>query len=208
MIRNTFIGGPFDTNGYLIADKPAGTALVIDAPEGTAAAMVAKAREWQTPIRYLITTHAHWDHFQDNAALVRLSGAKLGIHRDGERLLATPQPQAFGYNFEIEPCAPAFYLEEDKPLAVGALTFEILHCPGHCPGSVALFERNQRALFVGDILFAGSVGRTDLPGGDWETLRRSITEKLFRLGDDVRVYCGHGPVTTIGQERAHNPFLQ
>ena len=108
---------------------------------------------------------------------------------------------------EIVPTKPDFFLEEGEPLDVGDLRFEILHCPGHCPGSVVLFERTQRAAFVGDVLFAGSVGRTDLPGGSHETLIRCIREKLFPLGDDVRVLAGHGPVTTIGEERRTNPFL-
>jgi glyoxylase-like metal-dependent hydrolase (beta-lactamase superfamily II) len=92
-------------------------------------------------------------------------------------------------------------------LEVGELRFEILHCPGHCPGSVVLFERKERAAFVGDVLFAGSVGRTDLPGGAYEVLMRAIQEQLMPLGDDVRVFPGHGPATTIGHERRTNPFL-
>jgi hydroxyacylglutathione hydrolase len=87
------------------------------------------------------------------------------------------------------------------------LRFEVLECPGHCPGSVALYERGAGVVFTGDVLFAGTVGRTDLPGGDWETLQASIREQLLPLDDAVRVYAGHGPVTTIGAERRQNPFL-
>ena len=92
-------------------------------------------------------------------------------------------------------------------MEVGSLQFEVFHCPGHCPGSVVLFERKERVAFVGDVLFAGSVGRTDLPGGDYETLMHSIREKLLPLGDDVRVFPGHGPVTTIGARAAHEPVF-
>jgi len=207
MLIETFKAGPVATNGYLVCDHPGGRALVIDAPLGSATEMVAQAHKWETPIEYLINTHAHWDHFLDNAALLRLTKAKFGIHRDSAPLLTLSQAKMFGLDIEIEPTKPDFFLEEGKPLEVGALKFEILHCPGHCPGSIVLFEPRERIVFVGDVLFAGSIGRTDLPGGDYETLLRSIREKLLPLGDDVRVFSGHGPVTTIGQERLRNSFL-
>ena len=207
MLIEVFEGGPVATNGYLVGDHRDGQALVIDAPQDTAAAMVKQAREWNAPIVYLVNTHGHWDHFLDNAALLRLSGAKFGIHRDSAPLLDASQARMFGIDIDIQPGTPDFFLEEGQPLVVGDLRFEILHCPGHCPGSIALFERRERVVFVGDVLFAGSIGRTDLPGGDYETLMRSIREKLLPLGDDVKVFSGHGPATTIGEERRHNPFL-
>jgi len=207
MIIETFEAGPVATNGYLVADKPGGAAMVIDAPQGAAQLIVDQARKWNAPIAYLVNTHGHWDHILDNAELLRLTGAKFGIHRESAPLLNLPQTRYFGLDLDIEPSDPDFFLEERKPLDVGNLRFEILHCPGHCPGSVVLLERKERAAFVGDVLFAGSVGRADLPGGDYETLMRSIREKLLPLGDDVRVFPGHGPVTTIGHERLTNPFL-
>ncbi|MGA2137681.1 MAG: MBL fold metallo-hydrolase [Verrucomicrobiia bacterium] len=207
MIIETFEAGPVATNGYLVADKEGGKALVIDAPQGVARLMVEQARKWNTPIVTLVNTHGHWDHVLDNAELLRLTGATFGIHRERAPLLTLPQARYFGLDFEIEPAKPDFFLEEDQPLDIGELRFEILHCPGHCPGSVVLFERRQRVAFVGDVLFAGSVGRTDLPGGSHEALIRSIREKLLPLGDDVQVLAGHGAVTTIGEERRTNPFL-
>jgi len=207
MIIEIFEAGPVATNGYLVADRPGGKALVIDAPQGVAAAMVEQARAWNTPIVYLVNTHGHWDHFLDNAELLRLTGAKFGIHRESAPLLAMPQTRYFGLDLEVETTQPDFFLSEGEPLAVGALRFEVLLCPGHCPGSVVLFERRERVAFVGDVLFAGSVGRTDLPGGSHDALLSSIREKLLPLGDDVRVLSGHGPATTIGTERQTNPFL-
>ena len=207
MIIETFETGPIATNGYLVADKEGGKALVIDAPQGVARLMVEQARNWNTPIVTLVNTHGHWEHILDNAELLRLTGATFGIHRESAPLLTLPQARYFGLDFEIEPTKPDFFLEEDQPLDLGELRFEILHCPGHCPGSVVLFERRQRVAFVGDVLFAGSVGRTDLPGGSHEELMRSIREKLLPLGDDVQVLAGHGAVTTIGEERRTNPFL-
>jgi hydroxyacylglutathione hydrolase len=139
--------------------------------------------------------------------VLRLTKAKFGIHAESAPLLELPQTRMFGIDETIEPSVPDFFLEEGQPVELGDLKFEILHCPGHCPGSVVLFERRERVAFVGDVLFAGSIGRTDLPGGDHATLLRSIREKLWPLGDDVRVLPGHGPSTTIGRERRTNPFL-
>ena len=207
MLVEVFESGPAATNGYLVGDQPGGHALVIDAPLGSASDMVDQARAWKTPIEVLVNTHGHWDHFLDNAALLRATRARFGIHRDSAPLLELPQTRMFGLDIEVEPTKPDFFLEQGQPLEVGALRFEILDCPGHCPGSVVLFEPQERVAFVGDVLFAGSIGRTDLPGGDTETLLQSIREKLFPLGDDVRVLSGHGPATTIGRERRTNPFL-
>ena len=207
MLVKTFVAGPAATNGFLIADKAGGQALVIDAPQGTAADMVAQARLWNTPIAYLLNTHAHWDHYWDNAEILRLTGAKFGIHAESAPLLKLNQTRMFGINEDIARSQPDFFLTEDAPVVVGNLTFEVRHCPGHCPGSVALFERQERAVWTGDVLFAGTIGRTDLPGGNFEQLLDSIRRQLLPLGDDVKVYAGHGPVTTIGQERRTNPFL-
>ena len=203
----TFVAGPAETNGFLVADHADGKALIIDAPQGTAAGMVAKARLWNTSVTYLLNTHAHWDHYWDNAEILKLTGAKFGIHAESAPLLKLPQARLWGLDTDIAPSTPDFFLTEETPVIVGDLKFEIFHCPGHCPGSVALFERKERILFTGDVLFAGTIGRTDLPGGNFEQLLDSIRRQLLPLGDDVKVYAGHGPVTTIGQERRMNQFL-
>jgi hydroxyacylglutathione hydrolase len=201
MIIETFEAGPVATNGYLVADRRGGEALIIDAPQGVSNLIIKQAQRWSTPIGFLVNTHAHWDHFLDNAELLRLTGAKFGIHKESAPLLTIPQARYFGLDLEIEPSQPDFFLEEGTPLLVGDLRFEVLHCPGHCPGSVVLFERKEGVAFTGDVLFAGSIGRTDLPGGDLDTLIASIQNKLWPLGDDVKVFPGHGPTTTIGEER-------
>ena len=208
MLLESFEGGPAETIGYLVADEHAGPAVAIDAPLGTAVAMLEQAGRWQRPIAYLLTTHGHWDHVLGNADLIRLTHARYGIHPDSAPLLEFPQTRLFGLDIEMNPVKPDFFLAEGKPLTVGELRLEILDCPGHCPGSVALFESTARVVFTGDVLFAGAIGRTDLWGGDPELLLRSIREKLLPLGDDVRVLAGHGPPTTIGQEKKHNPFLR
>jgi len=207
MLIELFEGGPVETIGYLIADRRGGTAAVIDSPEDTAAAMVEQARRWETPIAYLLTTHPHWDHILDADELLRRSGAKWGMHLEGVPWLAISQTRMFGFEVDMPKRTPDFFLEDGGTVAVGDLSLEILHCPGHCPGSVALLERREKILFTGDVLFAGSIGRADLPGGDMATLLGSIREKLLPLGDEVRVLAGHGPETTLGRERLRNPFL-
>jgi hydroxyacylglutathione hydrolase len=207
MLIEVIVAGPLETNSYFVADQAGSPALVIDAPPSSTASLVARGRIWHSPITHLVNTHAHFDHYLDNAAVVRETGARFGLHRDGVPLLSLPQAQMFGYDLANEPCQPSFFLEEGRTLCVGDLHFEVFHCPGHCPGSVALFERSERVVFVGDVLFSGSIGRADLPGGNQQMLLNSIHEKLLPLGDDVRVFSGHGPATTIGQERRQNPFL-
>src|SRR5215213_6191267 len=164
-------------------------------------------------------THAHLDHVGGVAALKKLKPeAKINLHKDDEFMYrALPEQPAWigipraqwaelGFVFEEPPAVDAYWTDGQK-YPVGELEFEVLHCPGHTPGHVVLYEPTERKVFVGDVLFAGSIGRTDLPGGSTEQLLTSIKNKLLTLGDDVEVYSGHGPVTTIGEERLTNPFL-
>ncbi len=203
-----FETGPAATNGYLVCDRPGGVAAVIDAPLDSADLLWKQACEWKVKVEWLINTHGHWDHVLDNAAFQRLSGAKFAIHRDSEPLLRLPQTRMFGLDLDIEPVTVDLYLGEPQILTVGGLRFEMLDCPGHCPGSVVLYERSEKTAFVGDVVFAGSMGRTDLPGGDTELLLTMIGSKILALADDVRLLPGHGPATTVGQERRFNPYLQ
>ena len=164
-------------------------------------------------------THAHLDHVGGVAALKKLKPeAKINLHKGDEFMyralpeqpawIGIPRAQwaALGFAFEEPPAVDEYWTDGQK-YPVGKLEFEVLHCPGHTPGHVVLYEPGERKVFVGDVLFAGSIGRTDLPGGSTEELLSSIKNKLLTLGDDVKVYSGHGPVTTIGEERLTNPFL-
>ena len=170
-------------------------------------------------LQAIALTHAHMDHVGGVAALKRARPeAEIVLHEADEplyfalpqqpELLGIPRAQWRHLGFEYEPPPPVERRWQDAEIyKVGELEFKVLHCPGHTPGHVVLFEPNERKVFVGDCLFAGSVGRTDLPGGSTRQLMDSIHEKILTLGDDVVVYSGHGPETTIGRERRTNPFL-
>ena len=170
-------------------------------------------------LQAIACTHAHMDHVGGVAALKqRKPEARIIIHQADEFIYqALPEQPAwigiprsqwatFGFAYETPPRVDEHW-QDGQIYQVGELAFQVIHCPGHTPGHVVLFEPRERKVFVGDVLFAGSIGRTDLPGGSSEQLLDSITKKLLPLGDDVEVYSGHGPVTTIGEERRSNPFL-
>jgi len=170
-------------------------------------------------LQAIACTHAHMDHVGGVAALKkRKPEAKIIIHPADEFIydelpnqpawLGIPRSQWAEYGFDYEPPPKADeHWSDGQIYKVGELGFKVIHCPGHTPGHVVLFEPNERKVFVGDCLFAGSIGRTDLPGGSIEQLMDSLLNKIVPLGDDVEVYSGHGPVTTIGTERQTNPFL-
>ena len=170
-------------------------------------------------LQAIALTHAHLDHVGGVAALKKLKPeAKINLHKGDEFMYAglpeqpawigIPRSQwaALGFAFETPPPIDEYW-NDGQTYAVGELQFKVLHCPGHTPGHVVFYEPQERKVFVGDVLFAGSIGRTDLPGGSTEQLLDSIKTKLLTLPDDVTVYSGHGPLTTIGEERLTNPFL-
>ena len=200
-------GGIFDTNCFFLPAH----GILVDAPQ-TAVAWL-KKRGFR--VSTLLLTHAHIDHVWDAAAIRREHGCRVGYHADGVEMLTEPGFfKRFDMNWEIEPVAADFLIEESgsafapKPkLTVEGLDLRVLLVPGHCPGSLCFFEETERILFGGDVLFAGSIGRTDLPGGDHELLLKGIREKLWPLGDDVKVLPGHGHATTIGIERRSNPYV-
>lgn len=205
----SFTGGEAETNAYLVFDPSTREAMIVDAPHGLADDIVSKVNELGGKVLYLVNTHGHWDHIADNAAVLRATGAKLLIHPDDEKLVTNPELMTrYGLFFEIEPSKPGGHLNEGDALKLGKAKFEILHCPGHCPGSIVLYERSAKLAIVGDVIFAGSVGRTDFPGCSWEQLSESIEKKILTLPDDVKLLPGHGPATTVGRERMTNPFLR
>ena len=189
MLRKIVVG-PFQTNCYVLGCKKTGEGAVID-PGDDVFRIVREISDHRLRIRYILITHGHMDHTGGAAELRRITGAPVWIHP-----LDAP-----GLGF-----APDGDLREETRIQVGDYPLTVMHTPGHSPGGVCI--RAPGAVFTGDTLFAGSVGRTDFPGGDHGALVRGVVEKIFPLGDHLRIYPGHGPVSTIGQERAANPFFQ
>lgn len=202
----TFTSPVFGQNAYLVRCDEAGEWWAID-PGGEAAAMADAVEEAGEPLRAIVLTHAHLDHIEGVAELARRVPAPVLLH-PGDRPLydAAPQQAAmFGHPFEPPP--PPDGPLEPGPLALGSCAFEVRPAPGHSPGHVVLYSAAAGVAFVGDVVFAGSIGRTDLPGGSFEALMTSIREQVLSLPDETRLLSGHGPVTTVARERRTNPFL-
>ena len=211
MIIKTAAAPPFFKNGYVLGCEATHEAVVID-PGDEVDELLAFIRAEKLETRAILLTHAHVDHVSGVARAKRALNVPVHLHRDDVFLYdqAVTHGRMFGLDVEPPPPVDVFY-DGTGPFAFGEYDVFVHHTPGHCPGGVCLQVgrrgTNGKDLFVGDTLFAGSIGRTDLPGGDYDTLLRSITEVLYSFGDDARVYSGHGPETTIGQERRTNPFL-
>jgi hydroxyacylglutathione hydrolase len=197
-----FCGGIFETNCYLL-QAPQGW-ILFDAPEG--------ASEWVrslgVDLKLLLLTHGHVDHVQDVARIKRQFGCPIGCHPLTAPMISDREFfRSFGFELEIEPAQPDFLIEETPSRDFLGFQFQVLEVPGHCPGSLCFFLSEDRLIIGGDVLFAGSIGRGDLPGGDIDLLVQEIRKKIFPLGDDVTVLAGHGPPTKIGTERRTNPFV-
>jgi hydroxyacylglutathione hydrolase len=211
MIVETAAVGPFFKNGFVVGCESTNEAVLID-PGDEVATLLAAAERRALSIRHILLTHAHVDHVTGVAAAKRALNVPVHLHRDDQFLYdrAVQSGAMFGLKVEPQPEIDRYYAR-DQTIAFGGCEVRVHHTPGHCPGGVCLEigpkgERGE--LFVGDTLFAGSIGRTDLPGGDLDVLLASIRDVLFRFGDDAIVHPGHGPDTTIGRERRTNPFLQ
>ncbi|RMF23348.1 MAG: MBL fold metallo-hydrolase [Bacteroidetes bacterium] len=211
VVKFTF--NPFQENTYLVVDEGSRTCVIFDpgcydAHEKDELATYIEQQELR-PVR-LMNTHCHLDHIFGNRFVAEKYGLPLEIHR-GESPILASAPQAamlFGLPAPEPSLAPGAFLEEGDQVTFGNTRLEVLLTPGHSPASLSFFCPDEGFVIAGDVLFYGSIGRTDLPGGDFDTLIRSIREKLLPLGDQVVVHPGHGPDTTIGFERRHNPFLQ
>ena len=200
---------PFQQNCTLLWCDATNRAVVID-PGGDLPDIERAIAQAKVAVEKIWLTHGHVDHVAGAAEVkARLNVPIEGPHRDDLFLLhhVVESARSFGMQDGAN-VTPDRWLEDGDQVDVGELKFDVRHCPGHSPGSVAFLNAAQRLVIVGDVLFAGSVGRTDLPGGDQRQLLRSIRDKLLPLADDVAVISGHGPTTTIGRERATNPFLQ
>jgi hydroxyacylglutathione hydrolase len=200
-----FTYGPFAENTYVVVGPSGRKAMLVDPGFESEPIGDALAKRGLS-IALIVNTHGHLDHVAGNAHFKRLSGAPIAIHAGDRPFLASVRAHAAMYGLDAEDSPPAdLELAEGSGLEFDGVAFEVIHTPGHSPGGVCL--RRGRQMLVGDTLFAGSVGRTDLPGGDWNTLVASIRGKLFILPDEVECLPGHEGATTIGRERATNPFV-
>jgi hydroxyacylglutathione hydrolase len=205
VVRQAVVG-PFAENTWLVADPATGDALVID-PGGEPARILGLAQP-DFRIRRILATHGHVDHIFGAEELSRRSGAPFHIHAGDDPFVRALPGQAAGMGFGAARSPPVTaFLTDGETVQVGSHEGRVIHTPGHSPGGVSLFFPADGVLFTGDTLFAGSVGRTDLPGGNGPELLRSIRERILPLGDEVRFFPGHGPGGTLGEERRRNPYV-
>ena len=203
MLVKTVAVGPLEVNCHIIGDEKSGKAMVVD-PGGDAEAIMDVITKNNLSVEYIICTHGHFDHIGAVGAVKSRTGAKMLLHRDELELYtsAPGQAQYFGLNIEKQP-APDQFVADGDVIKVGDLSFRVMHSPGHSPGGISLY--GEGLALTGDTLFAGSIGRTDLPGSDGGLIGKSLG-RLAALPEDTKVLCGHGPSSTIGEEKRHNPF--
>ena len=198
--------GPIQANCFIVACEETKEAVVIDPGDEADKILMALAKK-ALKVKKIINTHGHFDHVGANRRLKEVTGAKLMIHSQDVPLLSqsAASAKAWGMRADNSP-APDKTLEDGDIITFGNLSLTVIHTPGHSPGGISLY--GQGAVFVGDTLFRGSVGRTDFPGGDFDTLIKSIQQKIFGLPEDTKVYPGHMGPTTVGTEKRNNPFCR
>jgi hydroxyacylglutathione hydrolase len=197
--------GPLQTNCYILGDEKSKEAVVID-PAGDFEDIKKQLNKSKLRVKYIILTHGHFDHTGALAQLKKTTGAEILIHSADASMLSQSTPaQPFFLDSGTDPCPADRTLKDGDTIEFGSNVLEVLHTPGHTPGGISLLI--DKMIFTGDTLFCGSVGRTDLPGGSYRKLMDSIKTKLLSKDDDYVIYPGHGPESTIGEERRDNPFL-
>ena len=208
--------GPIQTIGYLLTDAKRGEAVLVDAPGDILLKIQPVLTKEGCALKELWLTHGHWDHMQDGAAVKRETGAVVRAHRADQAMIETPEmmEEFMGARLGLKGVKVDLWVGQGDRFQALGREFEVRHVPGHCPGNVLFYFAGNKdkkaagAAFVGDALFAGSVGRTDLPGGSMEQLERVIRSEIYTLPDDTLVFPGHGPRTTVGTEKRSNPYVQ
>ncbi|MBN2331789.1 MAG: MBL fold metallo-hydrolase [Deltaproteobacteria bacterium] len=206
MILETVVVGPLQVNCYIVGCEQSKKAAVIDPGDNVDAILAALAGHKLT-VQYIINTHEHFDHVGGNKRLKEVTGAKLLAHEKAAAEIVNISSRAaiWGMQAEDSPAADRFLQEGDQVIVGDSVTLEVFETPGHSLGSICL--ATSGAVFVGDLIFAGSIGRTDFPGGDYQVLLSSVREKVFTLDNETVIYPGHGPATTVGREKLTNPFF-
>ena len=207
MILKTLTVGPFQENCYIVGDEESGEGVLVD-PGDEASRIALAVEQTEMEIGQIVLTHAHIDHIGAVAQLAEEYACPVLVHAEAEPMLkqAPTQAMMMGLKFGKVPSVDR-YVEDEEVVEVGALRLKALYTPGHAPGHLSFYIEDEGLVLSGDALFAGSVGRVDLPGGSMEVLMNSIKERLLPLPDETLVYPGHGPETTIGDEKQYNPFL-
>jgi glyoxylase-like metal-dependent hydrolase (beta-lactamase superfamily II) len=208
MLLRTIVVTDFMTNCFIIGDEHTRRCFIID-PGGEADRILNEAVSSGMEVAALIMTHAHVDHIGAVGEIKARTGAPVMLHRLELPLFqsASRMGRLFGIHMQQPPDPDSLLAEGDEVSLGNSLVLKVIETPGHSPGGISLYAADSKLCFAGDTLFAGSIGRTDLPGGDYRTLLSSIKDRLLPLGDDVKVLPGHGPATTLGAERRYNPFL-
>lgn len=206
MILQTLLVGPLGVNCYILGDEKTHEAIIID-PGGNARDVLNTLQRTRLKAVAIVNTHAHFDHIIALNEVRATTRAPFMLHADEVPVLAAAEASAGMFGMHVtQPAPPDRVLKDGDEVKAGNLVLRVLHTPGHTPGGICLQYENQ--VFVGDTLFQGSIGRTDLPGGDYATLMRSIRDKLLPLPDDTVIYPGHGQPTTMGEEKQLNPFVR